>query len=207
MSDLFGIDTEKYPMTGSEKYMYWGQHAAFVEEEYYTRYRPHNHKIVDSIIECFGKPRNVLSLGCGLGFDIERWHELRVPVLGVEITRYAIERSLVGHLIVHGSAHDLGVFRSQSYELVVALELLEHLPPELTEAAISDIRRVGYNKAILTIGRGTADITHINLRPREEWERLLAPLDGDLQERLSQSLKAKKLVDMVWDRVYVMELR
>ena len=207
MGDLFGIDTERYPMIGDENYMYWGLYAAFTKEEYFARYRPHNHEIVNSIVECFGRPWNVLSLGCGLGFDVERWHELEVPVLGVEITRYAIEQSPVKHLIVHGSAHDLGVFRSQSYELIVVLELMEHLPPEFTEAAISEIRRVGYNKAILTIGRGKADITHINLRSRDEWERLLAPLDRDLQERLSRSLKARRLVDMVWDRVYVMELR
>ncbi|MFC1999182.1 class I SAM-dependent methyltransferase [Chloroflexota bacterium] len=212
MGDLFGIDTEQYPMTGNEEYMYWGDRSrgatghAFTKEEYFARYRPHNHEIVNSIVACCGAPKNVLSLGCGLGFDVERWHELEVPVLGVEITRYAIERSLVGRFIVHGSAHELSIFRTDSYELVLALELMEHLPPEITEAAIAEIRRVGYYKAILTIGRGTSDVTHINLKPREEWERLLGPLDYDLQERLSQHMKDKGLVDMVWDRIYVMEL-
>jgi len=212
MHKLFGIDIDKYPMTGNEDFMYWGEKSrgsigrAFTKDEYLSRYRIFNHEIADSIVKCYGRPRNILSLGCGLGWDVERFVQLGIDVIGLEITKFAIENSPVGRHIIWGSAHDLSRFSNDEFELVISLELMEHLPPELTNQTISEIRRVGYGRGIFTIGRGHAELTHINIRPRAEWENLLSPIDYSLQKTLSNSLKEKRLVDMVWDRVYVMEL-
>jgi len=208
---LFDIDTEKYPMIGNEQWMYWGEKSrgtigrAFTKQEYFDRYRKHNHEIVNSIVS-YLEPSRVLSLGCGIGFDVERFVQLGIDVIGLEITKEAIAHSPVSNKIIWGSATDLSQFSDRSFDLVLALELLEHLPPELTEQTISEIKRVGCKYGVLTIGRGSQDPTHINLRPREEWIKLLAPMDDLLQQKISNSLKEKKLVDMVWDRVYVMRL-
>lgn len=211
MEKLFDIDKKKYPMVGNEQWMYWGDKSkgtigrAFTKQEYFNRYRKHNHEIVNTIVS-FYKPNRVLSLGCGIGFDVERFVQLGIDITGLEITQDAITNSSVSEKIVWGSATDLSRFSDRSFDLVLALELLEHLPPELTEQAISEIKRVGCKYGILTIGRGSQDPTHINLRPREEWIELLAPMDNLLQQKIGDSLKAKRLVDMVWDRVYVMRL-
>jgi len=211
VDDLFGIDKKKYPMVGNEQWMYWGDKSkgtigrAFTKDEYFNRYQKHNHKIVDTIVSLC-EPKNVLSLGCGLGFDVERFVQLGIDVTGIEITKDAIANSPASNKIVWGSATDLSKFSDNFFDIVVSLELLEHLPPELTEQTISEIKRVGCRRGILTIGRGTQDPTHINLRPKEEWIKLLSPIDYLLQDEIGSSLKEKRLVDMVWDRVYVMRL-
>lgn len=213
MDNLFGIDKDKYPMTGNPDYSYWGEKSVnrhtgrlFNKQQYIQRYQLHNHKMIDSVIEFYGKPNKVISVGCGLGWDVERLVQLGVDVVGLEITQEAIDNSTVKNYIVRGSAHDLSRFNDNEFDLVICFELMEHLPPELTEQAIGELRRIGTNRAVLTIGRGSGDPTHINLRPREEWIKLLAPMDNLLQQKISDSLKAKRLVDMVWDRVYVMRL-
>ena len=200
-------------MIGNEDYAYWGKLGVggggekFTKDSYIARYRPHNYKIVDTIVECCGKPKKVLSLGCGLGFDIERLLTIGVYAVGVEVAKHMINSSPMKDKIFSGSASDLSQFSDSEFDLVLALELLEHIPPELTEKTVSEIRRVGNNIAVLTIGRGKADPTHINIRSRNEWEKILVPIDYKLQKCVSNGLKDKRLVDMVWDRVYVMELK
>jgi SAM-dependent methyltransferase len=209
--DNFGIDSSKYPMIGNPDWMYWGRCSvgtvgrAFTKEEYFKRYRSHNHKIVDSIVAYYN-PQNVLSLGCGLGFDVERFVQLGIDVIGLEITQSGIDDSPVSEYIVNGSATDLSIFNDKEFDMVGALELMEHLPPELTEQTIREIRRVGRTFGVFTIGRGTQDPTHINLRPREEWMKLLSPVDTKFERFLRDDLKRKQLVDMVWDRVYIARL-
>ena len=209
--DRFGIDVNKYPMVGNEDWMYWGKRSvgtvgrAFTKEEYFNRYRSHNHKIVDSIVNYYN-PQSVLSLGCGLGFDVERFVQLGVEVIGLEITQAGIDNSPVSEYIVNGSATDLSIFKDKEFDMVLVLEMMEHLPPELTEQTIKEIRRVGRTYGIFTIGRGKQDPTHINLRPREEWTKLLSPVDTKFERFLRDDLKRKQLVDMVWDRVYVARL-
>jgi len=210
--DKFGVDTDKYSVVANEEYAYWGAKGVgggggtFTKKSYFNRYRPYNHKIVDTIVEFYGKPKKAISLGCGIGFDVERFKQLDIDIIGVEIADFMIRESPVRDLIIEGSMTDLSRFDDSTFDLVVCLEVMEHLPPELTEQAIREIRRIGTSKAVLTIGRGKSDPTHINLRPREEWIKLLAPVDSLLQQKISDSLKAKRLVDMVWDRVYVMRL-
>jgi len=212
VGDLYGIDTEKYPMVDNPDYAYWGKlgvgggGGTFTKKSYATRYRPYNHSIVDTIIKFYGRPERVISLGCGVGFDVERFAQLGIDVVGLEIAEHMIEASPVGERIVRGSMTDLSQFRDNEFDLVVCLEVMEHLPPELTEQAISEMRRVGTKRGVLTIGRGKSDPTHINLRPREAWIELLAPMDDQLLAKISNSLKEKRLVDMVWDRVYTMRL-
>ena len=206
------LDVSKYPMIDNEDYAYWGKLGAgaggtkFTKESYVARYRQYNYNIVDSIIHYYGKPKKVLSLGCGLGLDVERFVALGIDVIGLEIASHMVNNSSVKDRIVKGSATDLSIFTDNEFDLIVALELIEHIPPELTYQTINEIRRVGSNRTVLTIGRSKADPTHINLRPRNEWEKLLSPIDYSLQQNISSSLKKKRLVDAVWDRVYVMEL-
>lgn len=211
-NNLFGINTKKYPMTGNPEYMYWGEKSvgtigrALTEKEFFERYRVHDHEIVNSIIDYYGIPNRVLSLGCAFGLDIERFVELGVDVVGIEITKFAIDNSRVKDKIIWGSATDLSMFQKNSFDLVLALEVMEHLPPETTQHTINEIKRVGYNQAIFLIGRSKTDPTHINLRPREEWESLLYPSDKEFEKFLSNDFKTKGLVDAVHERVYVMDL-
>ena len=88
--------------------------------------------------------RRTLDVGCARGYLVEALRELGVDAHGCDVSRYAVEHAAPGALgyvrlgdLSHGLPYDDGEF-----ELVSALEILEHLPPAAVPAALAELRRV-----------------------------------------------------------------
>ena len=87
---------------------------------------------------------NALDVGCATGFLVEVLRERGIDAQGCDVSPYAIDHATpgaVGHVRVAnlfaGLPWDRGAF-----ELVTALEILEHLPPERVPDALTELRRV-----------------------------------------------------------------
>ncbi|MBI2461629.1 MAG: class I SAM-dependent methyltransferase [Candidatus Rokubacteria bacterium] len=99
------------------------------------------------------RPRRILEVGCGEGFVL-RYLAQRLPAVrldGLEVDPGALARGRArcpGASFVHGDLMALP-FRSGSYDLVLCLEVLEHLPEP--DRALQEIRRVSVGGCLLSV--------------------------------------------------------
>jgi SAM-dependent methyltransferase len=99
------------------------------------------------------RPERVLEVGCGEGMVMRYLHE-RCPGMrldGLEADPGALAAARArnpGSLVLQGDACALGI-RSRAYDLVLCLEVLEHLPEP--GRALAEIRRVARRGCILSV--------------------------------------------------------
>lgn len=96
-------------------------------------------------------PLRVLDVGCGEGFVISflrrRWPQFQL--CGVDNSRSALSGAIESsRSLLQGDAHRLP-FVSRSWDLVLGLEILEHLPHP--QAALEEIKRVAQGDIILSV--------------------------------------------------------
>jgi SAM-dependent methyltransferase len=140
-------------------------------------------RIADRIVADI-KPLKVLDAGCALGLLVETLRERGVDADGIDISDYAIgmvEGAARGHCRVGSITAELGT----RYDLIVCIEVLEHMPPADAQAALSNICRHTDDVLFSSSPNDVAEATHVNVRPPEEWaeafarEGLLRDLDYD----------------------------
>ena len=81
------------------------------------------------------KIKKILIIGPGQGLDtlVFRWR-------GFNVTTFDLDESYKPDIL--GSVHDLSVFRDAEFDVAIASHVLEHLPVELLDSAISELSRV-----------------------------------------------------------------
>lgn len=113
-------------------------------------------------------PSKVADVGCGPGHFVEALLSEGVPAIGYEID---IRRQEKG--ITYGDITD--DVRLASEEVVLCLEVLEHIAPEDTGTAIANLAAMTKKTLIFSAGRpGQGGIGHINCRESAEWKDLIS---------------------------------
>jgi SAM-dependent methyltransferase len=129
-------------------------------------------EIADKIIRDL-RPASVLDAGCAMGFLVEALRERGVEAYGVDISEYAISQ-------VHESVSEFCEVRSladglpRRYDLIVSIEVLEHIPPAETSAAIANLCGASDRLLLSTTPDDYAEATHLNVQPAEAWSAALA---------------------------------
>ncbi|MDQ1444867.1 MAG: hypothetical protein QOI20_1331 [Acidimicrobiaceae bacterium] len=97
--------------------------------------------------------RTTLDVGCATGFVVEGLSELGMDATGTDVSQYAIEHPALGAQgrLVWGDLTDRLPFKTGQFDLVTALETLEHLPPNVVPAALAELRRVTRRYLVCTI--------------------------------------------------------
>lgn len=124
-------------------------------------------KIADWIIKNI-KPHTVMDIGCAKGFLVEALRDRGVEAYGVDISNYAISqvREDIQQFCIVGSATEP---LDLDYDLIVCIEILEHLAPKSVEAAI---RNMAARTECILFSSNPNDFdepTHINVRPVSDW--------------------------------------
>jgi SAM-dependent methyltransferase len=118
-------------------------------------------------------PGTVLDAGCALGFLVEGLRKKGVQAFGIDISEYAINN-------VHS---DVAQFCStatitepfpQRYDLIVVIEVLEHLKPENAINAIENICNYSNDILFSSTPFDYKEATHFNVQPPEYWAELFA---------------------------------
>jgi SAM-dependent methyltransferase len=152
----------------------------------------------------------VLEVGCGLGHLLS-WLVNRYQVFGTDINAWALSQARqnvpAGSFILL-SAEDLGAFPEDTFQIVIAKHVVEHLPNP--EQAIAEMSRVLAPGGMLLAATpnldspmrrlkkerwvGYKDPTHISLKPPAEWLGLL---------RAHRLRPRRVFSDGLWDAPYL----
>ena len=114
------------------------------------------------------QPESVLDAGCAMGFLVERLHVRSITAYGVDISEYAIAN-------VHESIQPFCRVGSvsepfpQRYDLIVSIEVLEHMPKEESELAIANFCRFSDDILFSSTPFDYKEATHFNVQPPEYW--------------------------------------
>ena len=128
--------------------------------------------VADHIVSEIG-PAMVLDAGCALGFLVETLRDRRVQAFGVDISEFAIANAYppIQPFCWVGSLIDP---LPQKYDLIVTIEVLEHIPASAGEQVIANL--CAYTNDILFSSTpfDYKEATHCNVQPPEYWAERFA---------------------------------
>ena len=113
-------------------------------------------------------PATVLDAGCAIGLLVESLRTRGVDASGIDLSSYAIGQvhESVRAYCRHGSIADE---LPQRYDLIVSIEVLEHMPPREAEAAIANVCRHTDDVVFSSSPFDYKEPTHVNVHPPEYW--------------------------------------
>jgi SAM-dependent methyltransferase len=160
---------------------YWGGGGPYERNE---RWLGFFNDVAKAIVRDF-HPATALDAGCAMGFLVEGMRAQGVDAAGIDVSEFAISQaheSIADHCRVASLAEPL----PQRYDLITCIEVLEHLPPSETDAAIANLCAATDTLLISTTPEDFGEPTHLNVQPPEYWSAKLAEhgflrdLDRDL---------------------------
>ena len=129
-------------------------------------------EMADAIVRDL-RPATVLDAGCAKGFLVEALRERGVEAWGIDISEQAISE-------VHESVRkycqvgSLTEPLSGRYELVVCIEVLEHIPAAEASAALANVCAAGERLLLSTTPDDFSEATHLNVQAPEAWSAAIA---------------------------------
>jgi SAM-dependent methyltransferase len=118
-------------------------------------------------------PRSVLDAGCAIGFLVEALRERGVEAFGVDISEYAIGKvppDLQSYCRLGSVTDPL----PRTYDLIVCIEILEHLAPQDAERAVENFCQHSDDVLFSSTPTDYKEATHFNVQPPEYWAELFA---------------------------------
>lgn len=132
-------------------------------------------------------PETVLDAGCSWGFLVEALRKRGVKAYGVDISEYAIQNvhpsvqpyCWVGNIAkgVLPPAIEQGQplpLQDGRYDLIVCIEVLEHIPVQDTERVIQNFCRHSRDILFSSTPFDYKEVTHFNVQPPEYWGEAFA---------------------------------
>lgn len=129
-------------------------------------------EIADQIVRDL-QPTSVLDAGCAMGFLVEALRNRGVEAYGIDVSEYAISQA-------HESVRDFCRVASlteplpRRYDLIVSIEVLEHLPPADAGKAIANLCQATDRVLLSTTPEDFGEATHLNVQPPESWSASFA---------------------------------
>jgi hypothetical protein len=119
------------------------------------------------------QPGSVLDAGCAMGFLVERLRGRGVDAHGIDVSEYALgqaDESVKPYCALRSVTAPL----ERRYDLVVCIEVLEHLPGPDAESAVRVLCDATDQVLFSSTPFDYAEATHFNVRPPEYWAGLFA---------------------------------
>lgn len=115
------------------------------------------------------KPKTVLDAGCAWGFLVEALRDRGIEAYGIDVSEFALENArpdIRPHLSI-GSVLD--PYPKDHYDLVVCMEVLEHLPNDQAAPAVANLARHGREVLFSSTPVDFSEATHFNVQPVDYW--------------------------------------
>lgn len=123
--------------------------------------------IAEQIVSLF-HPSSVLDAGCAFGMLVEALRDLGVDAYGVDISEFALSqaRDDIKPYLREGSLADPF---DRRYDLIISIEVLEHLSASDIPQAIKNIANATDTVVFSSTPDDYKEATHISIRPPEQW--------------------------------------
>ena len=147
--------------------------ADYKDKEYWTEFFG---GIADKIVELF-HPSTVLDAGCAFGYLVGELRKRGVEAYGFDVSPYAIskvEEKYQSYCFVHDITKPLPEHVPQKYDVIVNMEVLEHLQPEGSEQGVRNLCQYTDRILFSSTPYDVENETHYNVRFGEYWVRLFA---------------------------------
>ena len=118
-------------------------------------------------------PQSVLDAGCAIGLLVETLREREIDAEGFDISEYAIGQateSIREKVRVGSILEPFG----RRYDLIVTIEVLEHLKPHEAEQAIANLCAHADDVLFSSTPSDFKEASHFNVQPPEYWAELFA---------------------------------
>jgi 2-polyprenyl-3-methyl-5-hydroxy-6-metoxy-1,4-benzoquinol methylase len=119
------------------------------------------------------RPRSVLDVGCSVGVLVEALRDRGVEAWGIDISEYAIDHvrpDIRPYCRVASITDDL----QRWYDLIVCLEVIEHLPEEQVHDAVANVATHTAQVLFGSTPDDFGDPSHFNVKPSDYWVGLFA---------------------------------
>jgi GT2 family glycosyltransferase len=113
-------------------------------------------------------PKKVLDVGCAKGFLVEALRDRGIEAFGIDISEYAISEVRADIRPYCRVASAVDPFDDQ-YDLIICIEVLEHLTEEEGRQALANIRRSSGDVLFSSTPDDFEEPTHVTVRPRFYW--------------------------------------
>lgn len=132
--------------------------------------------VADHIVEKFA-PKKVLDVGCAAGYLVGALRKRGVDAYGIDISSYAIaqvQTEIKKYCAVHDVVEPLPAEFPTKYDLVICIEVLEHLYEEQGKKAIANLCHYSDRVLFTSTPDDIDDQTHVNVQRLEYWGRIFA---------------------------------
>lgn len=190
------------------KYIFNEQYFATGCEVHYSEVKEAFERIADRIVKDFN-PRTVLDAGCAWGYLVASLRDRGVEAYGIDISEYAISRvreDMKQFCASAGLTKPLPDTFPVRYDLIVNIEVLEHMHEDEGLQALAQLCRYGDTILFSSSPDDVMEDTHYNVQQVEYWARHFAEhgffriLDYDAGYVAPQALLLRK-VDISLGRV------
>jgi SAM-dependent methyltransferase len=196
-----------YMVTRISSKQFHGSHpSSFYDEEYYEKGTKSNYGRLDKKLDKFYYPhqeefylperirkakeiidrfsiKSVLCLGCGKGFFVKAFRKHGVDAYGVDLSEYAIRNcpSDIQDYLFQGDICDLSYFKAEQFEMVTAINVLEHIAVPDLYLAMDELIRVSRFYVLLCVKTSkepylgesatmiSGDKSHVSIYPKDWW--------------------------------------
>jgi hypothetical protein len=128
--------------------------------------------IADRIVQDIA-PRTALDAGCAMGFLVESLRDRGVDAQGLDISEFALQR-VRGDIRPYCRLASVLDPLPQRYDLIVCIEVLEHLSPREADRAVANLCAHTDDVLFSSTPVDYREATHINVQPPEQWAELFA---------------------------------
>lgn len=151
---------------------YYYQHDCGIPYERNEQWLNFFGKIAERIREDLN-PKTVLDAGCAMGFLVEKLRQNDIEAYGLDVSYYAISKvheSVQPYCWVGSVSEEL----NRDYDLIVCIEVLEHVPKQEAIFAIENFCRHTQTILFSSSPFDYSEATHINVNPIDYWSELFA---------------------------------
>ena len=134
------------------------------------------------ITETF-KPKKLLDAGTAKGFLVYALCQAGVDAYGIDISKYAVDNAMleVKDRIRLGAIQKLD-YPANSFDVVTAFDVLEHIKEEEIPQVCSELIRVSRKWVVVRVPTkeepGDLDAYHETVKPKQWWEKQLVAAGG-----------------------------
>jgi SAM-dependent methyltransferase len=119
------------------------------------------------------QPASVLDAGCAIGLLVECLRQRGIAAWGIDVSEYAIQ-NVSAETRPYCRVASVADALDRDYDLIVSIEVLEHMHPQEAQAAITNFCQHSDDILFSSTPFDYKEASHFNVQPPEAWAELFA---------------------------------